>query len=57
MDKNCMNCTWRFVNLYADGREVNSCGLEPDMRVNAKMHCEEWKQRKNNNGYVSTLQR
>ncbi len=45
MDKNCMTCGRRFVNIYADGREVNSCGLEPDMRVNARMHCEKWSNR------------
>ena len=45
MDKNCMNCTRRIVNLYADGREVNICGLVPDMKVNARMHCEKWSNR------------
>ena len=45
MEKNCMNCTRRIVNLYADGREVNSCGLVPDMKVNARMHCEMWSNR------------
>lgn len=40
-----MNCTRRIVNLYADGREVNSCGLVPDMKVNARMHCEKWSNR------------
>lgn len=55
MEKNCMTCGRRIVNLYTDGREVNSCGLEPDMRVNRRMVCEEWET--NNNEYVSALQR
>lgn len=45
MDKNCLNCARRIVNLYSDGREGTSCGLDPDMKVNARMYCEKWSNR------------
>ena len=43
MPKNCMNCM-RMVPTY-DGmlRKGQHCQLDPDMPVNRRMCCEEWK--------------
>ena len=42
-NKNCLNCM-RMVPLY-DGveRVGQECMRNPGMRVNARMHCEEWR--------------
>ena len=37
MGKSCLNCA-RKKPIY-DG---TVCGLDPEMRVNGRMHCEEW---------------
>lgn len=42
MGKSCMNCARRkpFYDGGVMTRQV--CGLDPEMQVNARMHCEEW---------------
>ena len=37
MGKNCLNCARR--KPIFDGQV---CGLDPEMRVNGRMHCEVW---------------
>ena len=37
MGKNCLNCARR--KPIFDGQV---CGLDPEMRVNRRMYCEEW---------------
>ena len=42
MEKNCMNCSLRTITIEpATGREYSRCTLN-DIRVNRRMHCEEW---------------
>jgi len=46
MERNCMNCVNReaVVNCQS-GRRHYRCSLDREMRVNRRMHCEEWADR------------
>ncbi len=37
-----MNCTKRCVVFNMDCKPENRCSLDSDMKVNARMCCEEW---------------
>ena len=41
--KNCMNCM-RLVPIFDGGARVGQrCQRNPEMRVNRRMHCDEWR--------------
>lgn len=42
MGRSCMNCARR--RPFYDGEVLRKqvCGLDPEMQVNGRMHCEEW---------------
>lgn len=41
--KNCLSCT-RCETVFdtRTGKEWHRCSLDRDMRVNRRMHCDEW---------------
>ena len=53
--RNCVTC--RHCEMVETERGLYGCRCRlNDIRVNARMRCEEWETTKNNNGYVSALQ-
>lgn len=45
MNKNCMLCANREVAFDQKRRVYSRCALDRDMRVNARMCCDEWTER------------
>lgn len=43
MKKSCMNCISRMPACEGETRKGQGCQKNPDMRVNGRMVCEEWK--------------
>ena len=57
MEKNCLNCMYREVvhecqteggqkPMIRTGKAHSRCGLDRELRVNERMHCEAWKELK-----------
>jgi hypothetical protein len=57
MEKNCLNCMYGEVvhecqteggqkPMIRTGKAYSRCGLDRELRVNERMHCEAWKKLK-----------